>query len=47
MVGIESFELKEDVITREFLPPKPSPAGILHIASQWGSRIRKQFDHGR
>lgn len=21
--------------TREFRPPKPSPAGILHIASQW------------
>jgi phosphoglycolate phosphatase-like HAD superfamily hydrolase len=21
--------------TREFKPPKPSPAGILHIAAQW------------
>jgi histidinol phosphatase-like enzyme len=21
--------------TREFRPPKPSPAGILHIANQW------------
>jgi phosphoglycolate phosphatase-like HAD superfamily hydrolase len=21
--------------TREFRPPKPSPAGILHIASKW------------
>lgn len=24
------------VVTREFKPPKPDPAGILHIASQWG-----------
>lgn len=24
------------VITREFKPPKPDPAGILHIAAQWG-----------
>ncbi|KAK4540162.1 hypothetical protein LTR36_009748 [Oleoguttula mirabilis] len=24
------------VITREFRPPKPSPAGILHIAHAWG-----------
>jgi HAD superfamily hydrolase (TIGR01549 family) len=24
------------VITREFRPPKPHPAGILHIAEQWG-----------
>lgn len=24
------------IITREFRPPKPSPAGILHIAKQWG-----------
>lgn len=23
------------VITRDFDPPKPSPAGILHIAKQW------------
>jgi HAD superfamily hydrolase (TIGR01549 family) len=23
------------IITREFRPPKPHPAGILHIASQW------------
>ncbi|KAJ4337165.1 hypothetical protein N0V87_004836 [Didymella glomerata] len=23
------------VITREFRPPKPDPAGILHIAKQW------------
>lgn len=26
----------EPVITRSFKPPKPDPAGILHIASQWG-----------
>ncbi|KAJ9657896.1 hypothetical protein H2201_008005 [Coniosporium apollinis] len=24
------------IITRDFRPPKPDPAGILHIASQWG-----------
>lgn len=24
------------IITRDFRPPKPHPAGILHIASQWG-----------
>lgn len=24
------------VITRSFRPPKPSPAGILHIACEWG-----------
>lgn len=24
------------VVTREFTPPKPDPAGILHIAEQWG-----------
>ena len=24
------------IITRDFRPPKPDPAGILHIASAWG-----------
>ena len=24
------------IITREFRPPKPDPAGILHIARAWG-----------
>ena len=24
------------IITREFRPPKPDPAGILHIARSWG-----------
>lgn len=24
------------IVTREFRPPKPHPAGILHIASTWG-----------
>lgn len=28
--------LFEPVITREFKPPKPDPAGILHICSTWG-----------
>ena len=23
------------IVTRDFRPPKPDPAGILHIASQW------------
>jgi hypothetical protein len=23
-------------VTRDFKPPKPSPAGILHIAKSWG-----------
>ncbi|KYK60690.1 HAD-like domain protein [Drechmeria coniospora] len=26
------------VVTREFRPPKPHPAGILHIADSWGLR---------
>ncbi len=24
------------IVTREFRPPKPDPAGILHIAKAWG-----------
>lgn len=24
------------IVTREFRPPKPDPAGILHIAKEWG-----------
>ena len=24
------------IVTRDFRPPKPEPAGILHIAEQWG-----------
>ncbi len=24
------------IITRDFRPPKPDPAGILHIAKSWG-----------
>jgi phosphoglycolate phosphatase-like HAD superfamily hydrolase len=24
------------IVTRDFRPPKPSPAGILHIAKAWG-----------
>lgn len=26
----------EPIVTREFKPPKPDPAGILHIARSWG-----------
>lgn len=29
------------VVTREFKPPKPDPAGILHIAQQWGLQDAK------
>ncbi|KAE9961647.1 hypothetical protein BLS_001572 [Venturia inaequalis] len=35
---IEKFMKGHDfapIITRDFRPPKPSPAGILHIASSW------------
>ncbi|OBR07456.1 Haloacid dehalogenase-like hydrolase [Colletotrichum higginsianum IMI 349063] len=28
--------LFEPVVTRDFRPPKPDPAGILHIARTWG-----------
>ena len=24
------------IVTRDFRPPKPDPAGILHIATNWG-----------
>ena len=24
------------IVTRDFRPPKPDPAGILHIAKSWG-----------
>lgn len=24
------------IVTRDFRPPKPDPAGILHIAAEWG-----------
>ncbi|KAH8147920.1 uncharacterized protein LAJ45_08021 [Morchella importuna] len=29
-------QLFSPIVTREFRPPKPDPAGILHIANQWG-----------
>ena len=28
--------LFEPIVTRDFRPPKPDPAGILHIARSWG-----------
>ena len=28
------------IVTREFRPPKPDPAGILHIARAWGLEDR-------
>ena len=30
------------IVTRDFRPPKPDPAGILHIATQWGLEDRGQ-----
>lgn len=27
------------IVTRDFRPPKPSPAGILHIAKAWGVEV--------
>jgi phosphoglycolate phosphatase-like HAD superfamily hydrolase len=29
-------QLFSPIITRDFKPPKPDPAGILHIAKTWG-----------
>lgn len=29
------------IVTRDFRPPKPSPAGILHIAKAWGVETSK------
>ena len=29
-------QLFHPIVTREFRPPKPDPAGILHIAKSWG-----------
>lgn len=34
------------IITRDFSPPKPSPAGILHIAKQWALLRPVGDDHG-
>ena len=28
------------IVTRDFRPPKPDPAGILHIAREWGLEDR-------
>lgn len=28
----------DPVVTRDFRPPKPHPAGVLHIAERWGLR---------
>jgi phosphoglycolate phosphatase-like HAD superfamily hydrolase len=33
------------IVTRDFRPPKPDPAGILHIAKSWGLITRD--DEGR
>jgi phosphoglycolate phosphatase-like HAD superfamily hydrolase len=35
MTHFHIMPLTEDHRTREFRPPKPSPAGILHIAKEW------------
>lgn len=31
------------VVTRDFKPPKPDPAGILHIAKTWGFEDAKDL----
>lgn len=41
------FANTDEVITREFRPPKPDPAGILHIARSWGlTRLGGTVDGG-
>lgn len=38
----------EPIITRDFRPPKPDPAGILYIARSWGlSRPLSDLSEGR
>ena len=32
------------IVTRDFRPPKPDPAGILHIARSWGLTRRVEAD---
>ena len=34
--GVLSPHTFAPVVTRDFRPPKPHPAGVLHIAAQWG-----------
>jgi HAD superfamily hydrolase (TIGR01549 family) len=33
----------EPIVTRDFRPPKPDPAGILHIARSWGFEDGKEL----
>lgn len=35
------------LVTRDFRPPKPSPAGILHIAHAWGVRESAEVPESR
>jgi phosphoglycolate phosphatase-like HAD superfamily hydrolase len=35
-----SGSLFHPIVTRDFRPPKPDPAGILHIARSWGLKRR-------
>ncbi|KAK3903949.1 HAD-like domain-containing protein [Staphylotrichum tortipilum] len=34
------------IVTRDFRPPKPDPAGILHIAQSWGLRRKSNGEDG-
>jgi len=34
-IGLEGFFPAEQVIGRDEVPPKPDPAGLLHLAAQW------------
>ncbi|KAK2003208.1 haloacid dehalogenase-like hydrolase [Colletotrichum falcatum] len=38
--------LFEPIITRDFRPPKPDPAGILHIARSWGLVKKAESETG-
>ncbi|KAF3760935.1 HAD-like protein [Cryphonectria parasitica EP155] len=42
---LSEVEAFHPIVTREFRPPKPDPAGILHIASSWG--LTKEGSSGR
>lgn len=37
-IGMESFFTKVHVLGRDEAPPKPDPAGILHLLSEWGAQ---------
>jgi hypothetical protein len=44
LFGIVNRELTAILRTRDFRPPKPDPAGILHIAKSWGLTKGEEAD---